>query len=32
MLPSPQAPVWPMAAFRDRFLTAFGSSPADVRP
>ena len=27
MLPSPQAPVWPMAAFRDRFLTAFGSSP-----
>ena len=28
MLPSPQAPVWPMAAFRDRFLGAFGSSPA----
>jgi hypothetical protein len=28
MLPSPQARVWPMAAFRDRFLTAFGSSPA----
>ncbi len=27
MLPSPQAPVWPMSAFRDRFLTAFGSSP-----
>ena len=26
--PSPDAPVWPMAAFRDRFLTAFGSSPA----
>jgi phosphatidylglycerophosphate synthase len=24
MSPSPQAPVWPMAAFRDRFLTAFG--------
>ena len=23
MLPSPQAPVWPMEAFRDRFLTAF---------
>jgi hypothetical protein len=22
--PSPHAPVWPMAAFRDRFLTAFG--------
>jgi hypothetical protein len=27
MLPSPDAPVWPMAAFRDRFLTAFGPSP-----
>jgi phosphatidylglycerophosphate synthase len=27
VLPSPRAPVWPMAAFRDRFLTAFGSSP-----
>ena len=27
MLPSPQAPVWPMASFRDRFLAAFGSSP-----
>jgi len=26
MLPSPQAPVWPMNAFRNRFLTAFGSS------
>jgi phosphatidylglycerophosphate synthase len=26
--PSPQAPVWPMNAFRDRFLTAFGSQPA----
>jgi hypothetical protein len=26
MSPSQQAPVWPMAAFRDRFLTAFGSS------
>jgi phosphatidylglycerophosphate synthase len=26
--PSPQAPVWPMSAFRDRFLGAFGSSPA----
>jgi hypothetical protein len=23
--PSPQAPVWPMDAFRDRFLTVFGS-------
>ena len=31
MLPSPQAPVWPMASFRDRFLTAFGSSPARLR-
>jgi len=28
MLPSPNAPVWPMDAFRDRFLTAFGSTPA----
>lgn len=28
MLPSPQAPVWPMEAFRDRFLGAFGSQPA----
>jgi phosphatidylglycerophosphate synthase len=27
MHPSPQAPVWPMDAFRDRFLTAFGSAP-----
>jgi hypothetical protein len=27
MLPSRGAPVWPMAAFRDRFLTAFGPSP-----
>ena len=27
MSPSPRAPVWPMAAFRDRFLTTFGSSP-----
>jgi phosphatidylglycerophosphate synthase len=26
--PSPQAPVWLMSAFRDRFLTAFGSRPA----
>jgi phosphatidylglycerophosphate synthase len=24
MLPGPQAPVWPMSAFRDRFLSAFG--------
>jgi len=26
--PSPQAPVWPMSSFRDRFLTAFASPPA----
>jgi phosphatidylglycerophosphate synthase len=26
--PSSEAPVWPMNAFRDRFLAAFGSSPA----
>jgi hypothetical protein len=25
--PSPQAPVWRMDAFRDRFLTAFGPQP-----
>jgi phosphatidylglycerophosphate synthase len=25
--PSPQAPVWPMDAFRDRFLSAFGPRP-----
>jgi hypothetical protein len=25
LLPGPQAPVWPMASFRDRFLSAFGS-------
>ncbi|MFC5291178.1 sulfatase [Actinokineospora guangxiensis] len=24
--PAPEAPTWPMAAFRDRFLTAFGSA------
>lgn len=24
LLPAPNAPVWPMDAFRDRFLTAFG--------
>ena len=28
MRPGPQAPVWPMNAFRDRFLSAFGSRPA----
>ena len=26
--PSPHAPVWPMSAFRNRFLSAFGSQPA----
>jgi phosphatidylglycerophosphate synthase len=25
--PGPQAPTWPMSAFRDRFLTAFGPQP-----
>jgi len=34
--PGPQAPVWRMDAFRDRFLTAFGSqaepTPAPSRP
>ena len=29
--PSPHAPVWPMDAFRDRFLTAYGPSPHAVR-
>jgi hypothetical protein len=24
MLPGASAPIWPMSAFRDRFLTAFG--------
>jgi hypothetical protein len=28
--PGPQAPVWRMDAFRDRFLTAFGPSPEPV--
>jgi hypothetical protein len=36
MLPNPQAPVWPMDAFRDRFLTAYGSRqvtpPASASP
>jgi phosphatidylglycerophosphate synthase len=26
--PNPQAPVWPMSAFRDRFLGAYDSQPA----
>ena len=25
--PTPTAPTWPMQTFRDRFLTAFGSTP-----
>ena len=28
LLPRPNAPVWPMSAFRNRFLTAFDSNPA----
>jgi hypothetical protein len=28
LLPTPRAPVWRMDAFRDRFLTAYGSRPA----
>jgi hypothetical protein len=32
LLPSPQAPVWRMDAFRDRFLTAFGPHPPTVSP
>jgi hypothetical protein len=27
MRPGPAAPVWPMSAFRDRFLTAYGPQP-----
>jgi hypothetical protein len=27
LLPSPQAPVWPMDSFRDRFLNAYGPHP-----
>ncbi|GIE48686.1 hypothetical protein Ani05nite_22200 [Amorphoplanes nipponensis] len=30
--PAPQAPVWPMHTFRDRFLTAFGPDAAPPRP
>jgi hypothetical protein len=25
--PAPDAPVWPMDTFRDRFLTAYGPNP-----
>jgi hypothetical protein len=28
LLPGPDAPVWPMDGFRDRFLAAFGPSPS----
>jgi phosphatidylglycerophosphate synthase len=31
LAPGERAPVWPMAAFRDRFLTAFGPSQASGR-
>ncbi|HEV2928202.1 MAG TPA: hypothetical protein VGW74_05890, partial [Propionibacteriaceae bacterium] len=31
MLPNAQAPVWPMDAFRDRFLIAYGPGQA-IRP
>ncbi|GAA4571739.1 sulfatase-like hydrolase/transferase [Planotetraspora kaengkrachanensis] len=30
--PGPQAPVWKMSDFRDRFLSAFGSKPAPAQP
>ncbi len=30
--PAPQAPVWPMSAFRDKFLTAFGPQPSPSPP
>jgi hypothetical protein len=30
--PGPQAPVWPMQAFRDKFLTAFGPQNDPPRP
>ena len=32
MLPSPSAPLWPMDAFRNRFLTAFGPHPTALPP
>jgi hypothetical protein len=32
MRPHPNAPVWPMDAFRDRFLTAYGPQPPSVSP
>jgi phosphatidylglycerophosphate synthase len=30
LLPGPSAPVWPMDAFRDRFLAAFSTTPTAV--
>ena len=30
--PARTSPVWPMSTFRDRFLTAFGSTPAASPP
>ncbi len=32
MRPSPDAPVWPMSAFRDRFLTAYGPQSSSFPP
>jgi hypothetical protein len=32
MLPSPSAPLWPMDAFRNRFLSAFGPHPTALPP
>jgi hypothetical protein len=32
LLPSPQAPLWRMDTFRDRFLTAFGPGSAPGKP
>ncbi len=28
MIPAPDVPAWPMAAFRDQFLAAFGTAPS----
>jgi phosphatidylglycerophosphate synthase len=30
LLPSPHAPVWPMSAFRNRFLTAYGAASSTI--
>ncbi|MET0425826.1 MAG: sulfatase, partial [Actinoplanes sp.] len=30
--PTPTTPVWPMSDFRDRFLTAYGSTPKTTAP